>query len=104
MALAVRERTHDLGVRKALGATGRRLWHNVVGDALKMSLVGGGLGLIGASLLSRLFRTLLFEVSPVDPLTLAGAYAVLLAVSLLATYIPARRATRIDPTEALRSE
>jgi ABC-type antimicrobial peptide transport system permease subunit len=65
--------------------------------------MGGAAGLVGALLVSRLMGSLLFEVSPTDPLTLAGACAVLLAVSVVAAYVPAWRATRIDPREALRA-
>jgi ABC-type antimicrobial peptide transport system permease subunit len=68
-----------------------------------MSAMGGAVGLVGALLVSRLMGSLLFEVSPADPLTLAGACAVLLAVSVVAAYVPAWRATRIDPREALRA-
>ena len=104
MSLAVRERTHDLGVRKALGATGARLRREVLRDALAMSAMGGAAGLVGALLVSRLMRSLLFEVSPADPVALAGACAVLLVVSLVAAYVPAWRATLIDPREALRAD
>jgi predicted permease len=104
MSLAVRERTHDLGVRKALGATGARLRRGVLRDALAMSAMGGAVGLVGALLVSRLMGSLLFEVSPADPLTLAGACTVLLVVSVVAAYVPAWRATRIDPREALRAD
>jgi predicted permease len=104
MSLAVRERTHDLGVRKALGATGARLRREVLRDALAMSAMGGAVGLVGALSVSGLMGSLLFEVSPADPLTLAGACTVLLAVSVVAAYVPAWRATRIDPREALRAD
>jgi predicted permease len=104
MSLAVRERTHDLGVRKALGATGARLRRAVLRDALAMSAMGGAAGLVGALLLSRLMSSLLFEVSPADPLTLAGACTLLLVVSVVAAYVPAWRATLIDPREALRAD
>jgi ABC-type antimicrobial peptide transport system permease subunit len=104
MSLAVRERTHDLGVRKALGATGARLRREVLRDALAMSAMGGAVGLVGALLVSRLMGSLLFEVSPADPVTLVGACTVLLVVSLVAAYVPAWRATRIDPREALRAD
>ncbi len=104
MASAVRERTRDLGVRMALGASPDRLPREVVTDALRVTGVGAVAGLALALLATRSLRALLFEVSPWDPLTLLGVCVLLLAVAVLAAYLPARRATRVDPVEALRAE
>ena len=104
MALAVRERTHELGVRKALGASAARLGWDVLGEALATTLVGGVAGVAAALLLTRLLVGFLFEVSPMDPGPLLAVSAVLLAVAVVAAFLPVRRATRIDPLEALRAE
>ena len=104
MALAVRERTHELGVRKALGASAARLRRDVLGDALATTLAGTVAGVGAALLLARPLGPLLFEVGPADPGTLLGVCAVLLAVAAVAAYLPARRATRIDPMRALRAD
>jgi len=104
MASAVQERTRDLGVRLALGATPGRLRREVLGAALSVTSVGAVVGLAAALVSSRLLTTLLFEVSPTDPITLAGVCVLLLGVGVGAAYLPARRAMRIDPIVALRSE
>src|SRR5256884_9241614 len=104
MASAVQERTRDLGVRLALGATPGRLRREVLGAALSVTSVGAVVGLAAALVSSRLLTTLLFEVSPTDPITLAGVSVVLLGVGVGAAYVPARRAMRIDPAHALRAE
>jgi predicted permease len=104
IALAVRERTHELGIRTALGATSAQLRRHVVGEALMIAVTGVVLGLIGSLVASRGLSPLLFDVSPSDPWTLSGACTVLLLVSALAAYVPAVRATRIDPRRALSAE
>jgi predicted permease len=104
MASAVRERTRDMGIRLALGATPGRLRRDVLSGALVVAAAGAAVGLGGALAGSRLLTALLFEVTPTDPATLAGACIVLLAAALLAAYVPARRATRVDPAQALRAE
>lgn len=104
MAFSVRERTHELGVRMALGATPERLRAEVLWRAGGMAAVGATGGVIGAVAASRFLRSLLFEVSPFDPSVLAGAALLLVAIALVAAYLPARRATRIDPAIALRAE
>jgi putative ABC transport system permease protein len=104
MAFAVSQRTHEIGIRMALGALGGNVLGMVVGEALVLALAGAGIGLAGALGLTRLLSSLLYNVSPSDPLTLALVCLVLLGVSALASYIPARRATRIDPIVALRYE
>lgn len=104
MALAVRERTRELGIRTALGATAARLRRDVLRDALSTTVMGALAGLGVALLVSRLLVAMLFEVSPLDPVTLVAVCATLLAVSVIAAYLPARRATRLDPMRALRED
>jgi putative ABC transport system permease protein len=104
MASGVRRQTHDIGVRMALGATPRHVRRLVLGQALSVVAIGVAVGLTAAVTGSRLLRSLLYRVSPTDPLTLAAVTALLLAVAVVAAYVPARRATRVDPMEALRAE
>ena len=104
MASAVSQQTRELGVRLALGATPNRLRAMIIGQALTVAGAGALAGLLGALAVSRLLTTMLFEVSPTDPVTLIGVSALLLSVALLAAYLPARRATRIDPAQALRAD
>jgi predicted permease len=101
---AVRRRTHELGVRMALGADRRDVLRLVVSSGMRLAGIGLGLGLIAALGLTRLMRRLLFEVSPTDPLALGLVSLTLAAVALLATWVPARRAARVHPMEALRHE
>lgn len=104
MAAGVRRQTHEIGVRMALGAMPSAIRRLVLAQVF--GLVGFGViaGLAGSLATSRLLPSLLFHVSPIDPLTLAGVCILLLAVATLAGYLPARRAARIDPVEALRTE
>ncbi|MEP6494979.1 MAG: ABC transporter permease [bacterium] len=104
MASVVRERTREIGIRMALGATPERLRREVLVQALTVSGAGALVGVVAAFGTSRLLSGMLFEVSPTDPVAVVGACAVLLCVVLLAAYGPARRATRIDPASALRSD
>ncbi len=104
MAAAVRERTHELGVRAALGATPGRLRREVLQQAALIAVAGAAVGVAAALVASRFLRSLLFQVTPADPVALAGAAALLLAVALIAAYVPAWRATRADPARALRAE
>jgi putative ABC transport system permease protein len=104
VSYAVSQRTAEIGVRMALGAGRREVWRLFVGEGMKPVLVGTALGLAGAVALTRALAGLLFEVSPTDPATF-GAVAVLLAtVALIACWLPARRAVRVDPVAALRAE
>jgi putative ABC transport system permease protein len=102
MASTVSQQTRELGVRLALGATPSRLRAMILGQAFTVAGAGTLAGLLAALAGSRLLTTMLFEVSPTDPVTLIGVSALLLFVALLAAYLPARRATRIDPAQALR--
>ncbi|HVO12426.1 MAG TPA: ABC transporter permease [Vicinamibacteria bacterium] len=104
MSYAVSQRTRELAVRMALGARRGELLKMVLRDAALLSAVGVGAGLLGALLASRAIAAMLFALSPTDPATLAAVAALLLAVALLAAWLPARRATRVDPTIALRAE
>jgi len=100
----VTERTHEIGVRMALGAPERHVLALVVRQGLVTTLAGTAIGLAGALALSRSIQGLLFGVTATDPLTFTAVAAMLLGVTIVACYLPARRAARVDPTEALRSE
>jgi predicted permease len=100
----VSQRQREFGVRLALGATRQDLFRLVVGQGLRLPAIGMAAGLLGAYAVTRVFEHLLFQVSPTDPLTFGGVAAVLMAVAIMACWIPARRAMRIDPIAALRCE
>jgi putative ABC transport system permease protein len=104
MAYAVSQRRHEIGIRTALGAQRRDVLRLVMRDGVKIALFGIAAGLTGALALTRLMASLLFEVEPTDPATFAGVAILLALVALTACYIPARRATRVDPMVALRYE
>lgn len=104
MAAAVREEAHDLGIRAALGATPGRLRGDVLKRAGVIAVFGSVVGLGAALAVSRFLRVLLYGVSPTDPLVLLGACGVLLVVALAAAFVPAWRATRVDPMRVLRTE
>jgi len=104
MAYSVTQRTREIGIRVALGAQGADVLRLVVGRGLRLVALGVALGVMAALALTRLMKKLLFEVSATDPVTFAGVAALLALVALLACWIPARRAARVDPMVALRVE
>ena len=112
ISYAVTERTHEIGIRMALGADRQSVTRMVVKHGLRLTAIGVAVGLVGAFLITRLLSglpvdaraPLLFDVRPLDPLTLLGVSTLLVVVALIACYIPARRATRVPPTVALRYE
>jgi putative ABC transport system permease protein len=104
MAYSVAQRTQEIGVRMALGARPLHVLRLVIGQSLGMLFIGTVIGLAGAFALTRLMRTLLFEVTATDPLTYVSVIGLLIVVALLACYIPARRAAKVDPLIALRYE
>ena len=104
LAFAVSQRTREIGVRMALGAQQRQVLAMVLRDGLRLAAAGIVAGGVVGLFASRALSNLLFQVSPADPVTLATVAGVLLLVSMLAIYLPARRATRVDPVTALRSE
>ena len=97
-------RTREIAIRMALGARPQDVWRMVSRQAASVAAVGIVVGLVGALALMRLLRALLFGVSPTDPVALAGAAVLLIAVSAAASWIPARRAASLDPAQALRAE
>ena len=104
MAYAVAERTHEIGIRMALGADRADVLRMVLGEATRLAAAGVAIGLAGAAATTQLIRSLLFGVTPSDVPTFAGIAALLVATAFVASYIPARRATRVDPMVALRYE
>jgi ABC-type antimicrobial peptide transport system permease subunit len=104
LAFAVRERTRELGIRLALGAQRRDVLRLVLGRAAALTACGLAAGAGVALLATRAMRSLLFGVEPADPVTFAVVAAGVAAMALLASWLPARRASRIDPNDALRSQ
>jgi putative ABC transport system permease protein len=104
IAYSVAERTRELGIRVALGADRRAVVRLIVGEGLRLAAIGIVIGLIGSYLLTGTLQTMLFEVSPFDPAVLAMTSAAVLLVTVVASYVPARRALRVDPMTALRGE
>ena len=104
VAYSVAQRTQEFGIRMALGADARRVLREVVGQAARVTAVGVAIGVAAALVLSRTLSTLLFEVGATDPVTYASIALVLLAATVVASWIPARRATRVTPLSALRPE
>jgi putative ABC transport system permease protein len=104
IAASVRQRYTEIGVRVALGATASHVRSLVLGEGLRLAGLGAAIGLAGAGLATRLLRGLLFGVHPLDPVSLLAAALLLVGVSLVAAYMPARRAMRVDPVSMLRAE
>src|SRR5437763_9124587 len=104
IAYSTMRRTREIGVRLALGAAPGQVRRMVIAQGARLAAIGVAVGLVAAVLLLRLLTSLLFGVRPFDPVTLLGTLFVVAAASLLASYVPAIRATRVDPLIALRSE
>jgi ABC-type antimicrobial peptide transport system permease subunit len=104
ISYVVSERTHEFGIRLALGADRGNILEMVLGQGLRLAAIGTALGVAGALIVSHLMTGLLYGVTPTDPLTFVGVALVLTLVALAACYIPARRATRVDPLVALHYE
>ena len=104
IAYAVSQRRREIGIRLALGAPQSELRRMFVRYALALAGIGVAIGLVAAASLTRLMSSLLFGISPLDPLTYAAVPVVLLAAALLASYLPAQRAAAVDPVETLKAE
>ena len=100
----VRQRTREIGIRMAFGAAGQNIVRLIVAQGMTMAIVGVGIGLAAAFVVTRVIDNLLFGVTATDPITFGGIAALLLAVSVLACYLPARRAMKVDPMVALRND
>jgi len=104
IAYAVTQRTREIGIRMALGAQPAGLQRMFLGYGLILASIGAAIGLAAAAGVTRLMKSLLFGVTALDPITYAAVAIVLIAAAALASYVPARRATTVDPVEALRTE
>ena len=104
MSFTIAQRTHEMGIRMALGARSGDVRNLILREGLRLAMLGIVLGTAGALALGRLLKTLLYDVEPTDPATFTVAVVLLLAVAAIACYVPARRATRVDPLVALQSE
>lgn len=104
LSYAVSQRTRELGVRIALGANTRDVLRLTVGQGLRLVAIGVGAGVLGAAGVTRVIGSLLYNVEPTDPVSFIAVIALLTGVGLLASYLPARRASRIDPVVALRND
>jgi hypothetical protein len=103
-AYAVTRRTREIGIRIALGAQRADITRMVLREGLLLTVIGSAMGLIVAAVMSRVLAGFLFGIPPIDPITFAGATVLFAAISLAACYVPVRRATHVDPTQALRYE
>jgi ABC-type antimicrobial peptide transport system permease subunit len=104
MSYSFSQRTHEIGIRVALGAQQLDILRMALREGMRIVAIGLAAGLIGAAIVTRVFRSMLFEVGPADPTTFLSVAAILASVALVACYLPAQRATRVDPLTALREE
>jgi predicted permease len=104
IAFSVAQRAREIGIRMALGSSRSGVFRMILGDGLRLTLIGGIVGLVAIIGLTRFLRSLLFEIQPLDPVTLIAVVCILAIVSLLACYVPARRAMKADPAAVLREE
>jgi len=104
MSFSVEQRAHELGIRRALGGQTQDILRMVVGRAVKLTLIGAGLGLIGSAALTRLLQGMLFKINPLDLLTFGAVTLLVIAMALSAAFVPAWRATRVDPMAVLRAD
>jgi putative ABC transport system permease protein len=104
IAYAVSQRTREIGIRIALGARKRHIFRLVVGHGMILSMIGVAIGVAASLMLTRYLSSLLYDVSSTDPVTFTSVVLILITVALLACSIPARRATRVDPMNALRHD
>jgi len=104
MSYSVTQRTHEIGIRMAVGARPRDVFKMILGQGMKLALIGVGIGLVLAFVVTRFMVTMLFGVEPTDATTFGGITVILVTVALLACYLPGRRATKVEPTISLRYE
>jgi predicted permease len=104
ISYSVAQRTREIGIRTALGASQRRVLGMVLGEGAKLAIIGIAIGTVGALVLTQFIRAFLYGVSPSDPLTFTGIALALAGVAVIASYVPARRAMKVDPNTALRCE
>ena len=104
MAYSVSQRKRELGIRLAMGADRSTVLRLIVGQGMRLAVVGTALGMVGALAAAQLLRGLLYDLSPVDPVAFTAVPLILMSVAALAVYLPARRAAAVDPMKTLKSE